>query len=140
MFILEWDKKNDMGSGKNGTIRADNDQYICRVQTWLMNSCASLSLHDFSSGIRQLDSADKVEKFFKFVETIDDKDWTPKEFYFLLSDFQLRFGSNGYKLLVRNSHVRKRDVYKNKSHSGNRVHLFRYSADKDFPKVMQCKY
>jgi len=133
VFKLVLTKKKDHISGEVGFItRTENGRTLCRVESWAFTSCGigaltQLNLSDFKT-------AEEVQQFFDFVCAKVADDWRPDEFYFLVSDHQLKWGSS-IPLMVKNPNVKKRDKFYNKAHGPNWLHLYRYSKDKDFPAL-----
>lgn len=140
MFSVEWKKTENQweNDGRKGDIqyKADDKLFVCKIETWAFASCACFALHSFKNAYNFRFTPENVDEFFKFVCTLD-KDWQPKEFYFMLSKSQL--GVDRIKCLYKHPNVRLRDVFDNKSHGPNKVYLFRYSASKDFKPVRKLR-
>jgi hypothetical protein len=94
-----------------------------------MNSCAVATLQGWGSYCAVND--DDVESFFNWLDSNVDGDWSPREFYFLLSTYQLK----EFKSLIAFPNVRLRDKFENKSHGPNNMFLYRYSACQDFKRL-----
>jgi uncharacterized protein YqfB (UPF0267 family) len=137
VFKLVLNKKKDYTSGEVGEIRhKETDRYVCRVESWAFTSCGIGALTKLNS--TNFTSAEEVQAFFDFVCTNVADDWHPNEFYFLVSDNQLKYGTS-IPLMVKNPNVKKRDKFYNKAHGPNWLHLYRYSKDKDFPAIIPRK-
>ena len=133
MFELKLVKKEDYTSGAYGHIKRKSDgRTVCRVESWAFTSCGVGALTQLNS--LDFKTADDVQKFFDFVCANVADDWNPNEFYFLVSDNQLKYGTS-IPLMVKNPNVRKRDKFYNKAHGPNWLHLYRYSKDNDFPAL-----
>lgn len=139
MFSIKWNKRDHEMSGRVGTIykeRKDAEPIVvCKVVSWGLGSCAVALLQNWGWCCR-LDKAD-LDAFFEFVCLKVDADWQPQEFYFMLSDCQIRH--QGFENLVEHPNVKLRDKFANKSHGPNKVLLYRYSKAKDFKRFVQRK-
>ena len=133
MFKLELKPKGaGHGTGQIGTITWEETGYsVCRVESWAFASCGIGALMGFNN--TNFQTKEHVAKFFEFVAANVADDWQPDEFYFLLTDSQLKLPAN--RLMINHPHVKKRDVFMNKSHGPNKLHLFRYSHDNDFKPI-----
>lgn len=133
MFELTLSKKKDYDCGQYGYIKRTSDgRRMCRVESWAFTSCGIGALTQLNNV--DFKSAEEVQQFFDFVCANVAEDWSPNEFYFLLSDTQLKYGTS-VPLMLKNPNVRKRDTFYNKAHGPNWLHLYRYSKDKDFPAL-----
>jgi hypothetical protein len=138
MFSVEWKASVSDVSGRTGIVyRTEKNGpklRVCNVTSWAMGSCAVATLQSWGWICRIYES--EVDQFFKWLCDEVDNDWQPNEFYFLLSDTQIK---RDFKRLINHPNVKLRDRFKNKSHGPNRVSLYRYSTDKDFPRVVNKK-
>lgn len=133
MFKLILNKKKDYTSGEVGHIRRkDTERTLCRVESWAFTSCGIGALTQLND--TNFKTAEEVQQFFDFVCTHVAGDWNPNEFYFLVSDNQLKYGTS-IPLMIKNPNVKKRDKFYNKAHGPNWLHLYRYSKEKDFPAL-----
>lgn len=130
-FAIKWNA--DMSDGhKKGQVRYKNET-ICTVKTWGFSSCAVWQLQDWYTW--NMAKGYTPEQFWEFFTTkMDglDGDWLPTEIYFLVSDGQRN--TEAFKKLVSVPNVRRIDKFLNKAHGPNHVHLYRWSAQDDFPK------
>lgn len=139
MFSVEWRKSDFTDNGRKGSIKfkeGNENFYVCLIETWAFGSCACFALSRFNDAQSFRFDEDNIDDFFAFICSLD-KDWMPKEFYFLLSKSQLARASLTH--LYKHPKVRLRDVFDNKSHGPNKVYLFRYSDSKDFKAVRKLK-
>lgn len=131
MFKLKLDPKKDYDSGHHGYIYSTvNDCRVCRVESWAFTSCGIGALTQLNH--TNFKTPEEVQKFFDFVCANVADDWHPNEFYFLVSDNQLKYGTS-IPLMIENPNVKKRDTFYNKAHGPHWLHLYRYSKDNDFP-------
>jgi hypothetical protein len=136
MFKLTLKHKPDGKSGQEGVITwAETGNSVCNVESWSFASCGVGALTKLS--YTRFTSAKQVDAFFNFVCANVADDWNPNEFYFLLTDGQLKM--DNIKFMVNHPNVKRRDVFMNKSHGPNKLHLFRYSKDKDFKALRPRK-
>ena len=138
MFEIVWQPRVVDLNGRTGEVfykatDALSARRICNVTTWGMNSCAVATLQKWGSYCVVND--DDVESFFNWLNDNVDGDWSPREFYFLLSTRQLK----QFKELIHFPNVRLRDKFKNKSHGPNNMYLYRYSACDDFKRVITAR-
>lgn len=137
MFELTLSKKKDHTTGEWGWIKRTSDGHtMCRVESWAFTSCGIGALTQLNNA--KFSSMDEVSAFFNFVCANIAEDWTPNEFYFLVSDHQLEWGTS-IPLMVKHPNVKKRDKFYNKAHGPNWLHLYRYSKDADFPALNSRK-
>ena len=108
-------------------------QELFTVETWGMSCCGVHILKQLSYVSLTLE---EWEKFFEWWETKKEEDWkdmgdqwNPGEFYFLLSD-DGKEGKQNTLLALEN--VKKVDTFMNHAHGPSRLHLYRYSRQKDF--------
>jgi len=134
MFRVEWKPRIEGISGRFGTVYM-NDTRICNVQTWGLGSCAIAMLQNWGWMCKV--PKDKLDDFFTWMCDAVDEDWNPAEFYFMLSDEQVR--KHYFNFLTKHPNVKRRDVFRNKSHGPNKVILYRYSAEDDFGRVVNRK-
>lgn len=136
MFSIDWKDRVDGISGRTGVIykKRENDPTpvrICHVTSWGMGSCAVATLQNWGWSCRV--HLHEMDDFFHFICEEVDNDWEPEEFYFLLSDSQIK---REFKHFTNHPNVRLRDKFANKSHGPNRVYLYRYSKAADFKRVI----
>lgn len=112
----------------------ETQQPICKVQSWLMSSCAAMSIQD----IVNVYGLGEVDTLFSYLcqEQWDDL-WNPNEIYFLLTGRQTAGGVGA--LLTKHPNVRKVDSFSNKAHGGATMNLYRYSKANDFSKESVCE-
>lgn len=133
MFSVEWQgKATGQCYGEIGEIfltRSGGPKlHLCFLNTWAFFSCAAFSVQEFANcGL----SKEETNAFFDFLNSgVCDTSWSPKEIYFLLSEYQVSL-QQGQNLSIH-PNVKKVDTFTNKAHSGNYVSLFRHSLAKDF--------
>lgn len=137
MFKLKLDPKKDYHCGQHGYIQRKSDGYnVCRVESWGFTSCAVGVITQMSHYMGN--TLEEIDQLFKFICENVAEDWSPNEFYFMVSDYQLK-AIGCVQLMVTHPNVKKRDVFKNKAHGPNKVHLYRYSLEKDFPAITSRK-
>jgi hypothetical protein len=144
MFCLT-DRKAHVGGGSLCILRyieqgEKTGPALCMVETWGMGSCAVMNLYNFTYFLPENAHKGDMKKFvkdlFNWLVTQDEQGHKPKEAFFLLSDSQLSKVSYPFThALATHPSVKRRDVFSNKSHGPNKVHLFRWSLGKDFKRV-----
>ena len=89
MFKLKIDPKKDYHVGQHGYIQRKSDDYnVCRVESWGFTSCAVGVITQMSHHMG--DTLEEIDQLFKFICENVAEDWSPNEFYFLVSDYQLK--------------------------------------------------
>ena len=118
----------------NTTVYPETKQPVCTVQSWLMGSCAAMSIQR----VQNVGGLEEVDTLFAYLCAQQwDNCWNPDEIFFLLT---LKQASSGIgKLLAKHPNVRKVDSFTNKAHGSNLMCLYRYSKANDFPKESICK-
>lgn len=129
---IEWSKCKQ--TGRNiGIVKDEQLGTLCYLRTWGFSSCAVWMLDNFITWNFN-DNRFDADQFWEFFKTKPEglgEDWLTCEVYFLLADPQL----GSLKKLIEHPNVRKRDKFLNKAHGPNRVHLFRWSNEEDFPHL-----
>jgi hypothetical protein len=133
MFELKNMKPNTDASGYRGAIMY-NGRRVCCIDTWGFASCGVLNLFNFGyPDIKKGEEKAFADKFFKFLETVNDPHWKPNEAYMFWTDGQLK--ADWINALAKHPEIKRRDKFFNKSHGPNNLHLFRWSKAKDFKRV-----
>lgn len=106
-----------------------NERNVALLQTWLFSSCATWGISGMSLLLLEEQKVHgTLEKVLNALCSAPDMDWYPKEIYFQVSDSQIMH----YGPIPESTNIRKIDVFNNKSHGPNKVHLYRYSLQGDF--------
>ena len=108
----------------------DPHWYDCRfyISFYDIGCCGIGTLHNVADMVDW--PQEQITDFFYWVCEAKLHKWCPKEWLFSLSSFQV--DSSRYNSLIRHPNVMELDVFKNKAHGPNHIHLFRYSVEMDF--------
>ncbi len=129
-FTIE--HKGHKATGNGGFYKVlHTDKHVFNLETWAFNCCGAISI----TALYNIPPKISVAELMLWLATQNLDGWKTEEIYFLLSCQQLN--KENYPRIAELTalpEVKKVDCFVNKAHGPNKLHLFRYSVKKDFPK------
>jgi hypothetical protein len=112
---------------------------LCEYQAWAFSCCGLASMYGFHNHSYNWQGPNNYallekhhEALFEFLKTAKapNDTWCPQEFFLCLAANQLAY----LPTMLKHPCVKEVDHFLNKAHGPYKLHLFRISIQKDFPK------